>query len=108
MKPIELEDHEELEIVIPDDEEEENTKVEKTNKRKNFRERFKSVHKPKSPAPSFFFYYNEKKTEISQEHGVTRGARITQIASVMWRGLSDEEKRPYEILADERRKKYYE
>jgi hypothetical protein len=26
----------------------------------------------------------------------------------MWKALTEEEKRPYEILADERRKKYYE
>jgi hypothetical protein len=26
----------------------------------------------------------------------------------MWKTLSEEEKRPYEILADDRRKKYYE
>jgi hypothetical protein len=44
--------------VIPDDDEEKKAKAARAIRNKNLRERFKSVHKPKSPAPSFFFYYN--------------------------------------------------
>ena len=66
---------------------------EKSNKRRapqrNQRLKFKSIHKPKSPSPSFFFFYNEKKADISKEHNVTRGAKITQIASEMWKKMSE-------------------
>lgn len=67
------------------------------------KKRVKDPNAPKNPVGQFMLYQAEVRQQVLQENPGIKPTEISQIIGSMWRGLSAEEKRPYEEKAKELR-----
>lgn len=65
-------------------------------------------NKPKAPVSSFFIYYRQNGKQLSEIHNLPQGPKMIKVASEIWNNMTEEEKRPYNALAQKTRKRYYE
>jgi structure-specific recognition protein 1 len=77
------------------------------------RKKKKKAEKEASPYPpkptkksSWLFFNNDKRKILQKEHPEARIGELTKMASALWKGISPEEKKKYDDMAGEEKRKY--
>lgn len=69
----------------------------------------KDPNKPKRPTSAYFYYVARQRQELEKQgKKVTKVAEWTKEVSAKWRALSDDEKVPFDKLAQKDRERYFE
>jgi len=74
------------------------------------RRKFEAMSKPKQPKGSFVFFLNEYRARMvkdaSLERKKTNLVQMTRQAGILWKGMDDEMKKPYQDLAARDKERY--
>ncbi|KAI9291321.1 hypothetical protein K502DRAFT_297122, partial [Neoconidiobolus thromboides FSU 785] len=70
------------------------------------RKRDRNSDAPKHPMSAFLFYLVEKRSEVAEKHSGNPIGPISRIISQRWNKLSDEEKKPWVMKAEEDKRRY--
>jgi len=74
--------------------------------KKQAKKKKKDPNAPKRPTSAYFYFAGDVRPGIREENP---GLKITEVASIIgskWRGLDDEDKKPYEEQAAKDKKRY--
>jgi len=81
---------------------EDDTRYGKRHKRK-----FKDPSRPKRSMSSFMFFANDKRKEITSKFPNLRMTEVGKRLAEIWRQLTPEEKKIYEVMADKDKERYH-
>lgn len=52
---------------------------------------------------NFFIFYREEAKNLAEIYNVAEGKKLAKLASELWKGMSDEKKKEYDIKAQKYR-----
>ncbi len=72
-------------------------------KQMKIQQRKEYSHRPKAPVSNFFIFYREEAKNLAEIYNVAEGKKLAKLASELWKGMSDEKKKEYDIKAQKYR-----
>jgi len=76
------------------------------DKKRKVKKQKKDPNAPKRPANSYMFFQAEVRDSVKKEHTTKKMAEIAKLIGGKWRGMSAEEKKPYEDKAKLDKERY--
>jgi len=77
-------------------------------KKKKKKKKQRDPNLPKRPKTAFFFYMDAMRPQVNKEHPEMKITEKTKFLGGLWRGLTDEEKKPYAEASAAAKEKYKE
>eukprot|EP00745_Piridium_sociabile_P012208 TRINITY_DN1894_c0_g2_i2.p2 TRINITY_DN1894_c0_g2~~TRINITY_DN1894_c0_g2_i2.p2 ORF type:complete len:106 (+),score=9.51 TRINITY_DN1894_c0_g2_i2:2090-2407(+) len=66
----------------------------------------KDPNQPKRPQTAYFAFLDERRTSVRQKNPESTIKELSGILGAQWRELTEEEKAPFQRIADEDRRRY--
>eukprot|EP01025_Chloroclados_australasicus_P012162 TRINITY_DN1556_c0_g1_i1.p9 TRINITY_DN1556_c0_g1~~TRINITY_DN1556_c0_g1_i1.p9 ORF type:complete len:101 (+),score=18.27 TRINITY_DN1556_c0_g1_i1:131-433(+) len=74
--------------------------------RKQRIKREKDPNAPKKPMGAYMWFSKVKREEVKQKHPDKKVTEIGKVLGEMWRGLNDDQKKEYQDMAEQDKRRY--